>query len=162
MRFINIPCVNPLVLDFDDHHEIDMIINNHDQLDYDDDEEGMITEDGTIINVHEEKGCADYEDEVVDIKEDEFIAKFYQQINLQRQISYLHYSSSPTTLHHTTLHSDACLINIQHTSYKLHHLRPSQIPNPNLSLFFSHCFLFPLYFVKEAIYYCGIFVDLTG
>ncbi|CAL9029106.1 unnamed protein product [Prunus brigantina] len=60
MRLINIPCLNPpLVLDFDDHHEIDMIINNHDQLDYDDDEEGMITEDSTIINVHEEKGCAD-------------------------------------------------------------------------------------------------------
>ncbi|PQM42569.1 hypothetical protein Pyn_16535 [Prunus yedoensis var. nudiflora] len=33
--------------------------------DYDDDAEGMITEDSTIINVHEEKGCADYEDELV-------------------------------------------------------------------------------------------------
>ncbi|KAL6271913.1 hypothetical protein ACE6H2_028824 [Prunus campanulata] len=109
MRFINIPCLNPpLVLDFHDHHEVDMIINNHDQLDDedDDDDEGMITEDGTIINVREEKGCADYEDELVDIKADEFIAKFYQQIKLQRQISYLHYSSS------TTIHSDACSINI--------------------------------------------------
>ncbi|CAN6693639.1 unnamed protein product [Malus baccata var. baccata] len=134
MRFINIPCLNPpLVVDYFDDDQVDMIINNHeDQSEnrrdcyYDDDEDDDSTarqsflikcdedDDGRdIIQDDEEKQVPlspasasnnnnMYEEEEeeleesVDIKADEFIAKFYHQMKLQRQISYLHYTQNLT------------------------------------------------------------------
>ncbi|XP_050376059.1 uncharacterized protein LOC126793551 [Argentina anserina] len=96
MRFI-IPCLNPpLVLQDDDDHLF------HSDKYYDEnggdsdlDENGGDSD--LAITLSEDYNaapysCANYEDEAVDRKADEFIAKFYQQMKLQRQISNIQYN----------------------------------------------------------------------
>ncbi|KAK7392264.1 hypothetical protein VNO78_20696 [Psophocarpus tetragonolobus] len=49
---------------------------------------------------HEYEGCQDRacsEEEGIDTRAEEFIAKFYHQIRLQRQISLLQYNETPTS-----------------------------------------------------------------
>lgn len=106
MRF-NIPCLNPpLVLHDDDDHLFhydhygdegrkSFLTNtdNADDIDIDDDGDDL----DLGITLSDDNGaaaysCANYEDEAVDRKADEFIAKFYQQMKLQRQISNLQYN----------------------------------------------------------------------
>lgn len=81
MRF-NIPCITPQV-DFD----------------YDFDDADCEDYDGarrSFLGYHEEE-CDDQEkvpaeEEEIDLRAEEFIAKFYEQMKLQRQISYLQYT----------------------------------------------------------------------
>lgn len=84
MRF-NIPCLNPPpVLHDDDDNDDD----DDDDLDQDDGHD--LEDQGITLSTQDVYGAAAaYEDEAVDRKADEFIAKFYQQIKLQRQISYI-------------------------------------------------------------------------
>ncbi|KAK9930761.1 hypothetical protein M0R45_027788 [Rubus argutus] len=83
MRF-NFPCLNPPPVLHDDDDDDDDL----DQDDGDDHEDQGITWSTQDVNGE----AAPYEDEAVDRKADEFIAKFYQQIKLQRQISYIQYN----------------------------------------------------------------------
>ncbi|MCD9638778.1 hypothetical protein HAX54_022929 [Datura stramonium] len=91
----NIPCIKPQV-DFDFDFDFDN--------DYDERDDGMYpgNNDGTprkSTEDHEYVSCevSDQEitagagDEAIDIKAEEFIAKFYEQIKLQKQMSYLQY-----------------------------------------------------------------------
>lgn len=81
----HIPCIKPHV-DFDYDFEFDHIDYNyddHEEEEFDDhvkEEEEEEVEEEEVLN----------EDEGIDLKAEEFIAKFYQQMKLQRQISYLH------------------------------------------------------------------------
>lgn len=87
MRFKmpHIPCINPPV-DFDYDFEF------NDGSEVQDKEEGRMSflmgaddqEDGGYGGCDEEEG--------IDVKAEEFIAKFYAQMKLQRQISYLQYN----------------------------------------------------------------------
>ncbi|KAL3625987.1 hypothetical protein CASFOL_029536 [Castilleja foliolosa] len=83
MRFM-IPCIKPhdfdydYDLEFDDDHEND--INYHGIENVKDQEE------------EEEENWECDDDEGIDLKAEEFIAKFYEQMKLQRQISYLKYN----------------------------------------------------------------------
>ncbi|XP_009800453.1 uncharacterized protein [Nicotiana sylvestris] len=102
----NIPCIKPQVdfdFDFDfendrDREEHEMFNGNDDDVPRkcflkcvdDDNEEDSYAS----CEVSEEISCPG--DEAIDVKAEEFIAKFYEQIKLQRQISYLQY-------HETTL-----------------------------------------------------------
>ncbi|XP_010429296.1 PREDICTED: uncharacterized protein LOC104713786 [Camelina sativa] len=81
MRFLLLPCIAPPV-DFDYDFEMDgqdysneVKLYGYDELKY----ESCTEED----DEEEEKG--------VDVRAEEFIAKFYEQIKLQRQVSYLEY-----------------------------------------------------------------------
>ncbi|KAF8394631.1 hypothetical protein HHK36_020845 [Tetracentron sinense] len=91
----NIPCIKPQVdfdfdFDFNSHHEEDFAYNQDarksflrgDERDeyYDGGDDGRDTE---LVS------CGD---EGIDLKAEEFIAKFYDQMKLQRQISYLQYN----------------------------------------------------------------------
>ncbi|KAK7269633.1 hypothetical protein RIF29_22366 [Crotalaria pallida] len=94
MRFSlpHIPCINPHV-DFD--------------YDFNDDEDNVGYDDGrkSALMIQDEEyyhgyeGCqeiaSDEEQEGIDERAEEFIAKFYQQMKLQRQISYLQYHETP-------------------------------------------------------------------
>lgn len=83
MRF-NFPCLNPPPVLHDDD-------DNDDDLDQDDGDD--LEDQGITWSTQDVNGeAAPYEDEAVDRKADEFIAKFYQQIKLQRQISYIQYN----------------------------------------------------------------------
>lgn len=86
MRFHlpHIPCLNPHVGDFDDddngRKSSALIIHDEDQ--YYHGYEGTCQEIG-------------YDEEGIDERAEEFIAKFYKQMKLQRQISYLQYTETP-------------------------------------------------------------------
>ncbi|KAK6941065.1 Protein of unknown function DUF761, plant [Dillenia turbinata] len=86
----NIPCINPPV-DFD----YDFDVNDHDDFAYD---KNKNTRKSSLKGGDEEEEyevCEDVnivEDEGIDLKAEEFIAKFYEQMKLQRQISYLQYN----------------------------------------------------------------------
>lgn len=88
----NIPCIKPQVdfdFDFDNDYERDdeMYPDNHDDAPR---KSFLNTEDEYVsCEVSEEISCTG--DEAIDMKAEEFIAKFYDQIKLQRQISYLQY-----------------------------------------------------------------------
>lgn len=72
----NIPCIKPQV-DFDNEYD--------DEYNNDDGAPRKSVEDEYV-------SCEEIvADEAIDMKAEEFIAKFYQQIKLQRQISYLQY-----------------------------------------------------------------------
>ncbi|XP_055815151.1 uncharacterized protein LOC129884906 [Solanum dulcamara] len=70
----NIPCIKPQVDNNNDDAPRKSFLNTVDQL-----------EDECVSC--EEISC----DEAIDMKAEEFIAKFYEQIKLQRQLSYLQY-----------------------------------------------------------------------
>ncbi|KAL8513396.1 hypothetical protein ACS0TY_012744 [Phlomoides rotata] len=83
-RMPNIPCIKPHV-DFDYDFE------------FDDDEMDNVEERRSFLRgAEEEKPQQEEEvivdDEGIDLKAEEFIAKFYEQMKLQRQISYLQYN----------------------------------------------------------------------
>ncbi|KAL2556610.1 hypothetical protein Fot_01349 [Forsythia ovata] len=79
-----IPCINnPNVLDFDFNDCEEDI-----EMDYDNVVKERFSNGGDDI----ENGC----DEEIDLKAEEFIAKFYAQMKLQRQISYLQYNEMLT------------------------------------------------------------------
>ncbi|KAK6937323.1 Protein of unknown function DUF761, plant [Dillenia turbinata] len=88
----NIPCINPPV-DFD--YNFDFHVNDHADAVYDNNEN---TRKSFLKGGDEEEeyeDCEDVnmvEDEGIDLRAEEFIAKFYEQIKLQRQISYLEYN----------------------------------------------------------------------
>ncbi|KAK4379863.1 hypothetical protein RND71_001725 [Anisodus tanguticus] len=78
----NIPCIKPQV-DFDNDYERDdeMYPNNNDYTHR------------KSLNIEDEYASCEVSegDEAIDMKAEEFIAKFYEQIKLQRQISYIQY-----------------------------------------------------------------------
>ncbi|CAN4112779.1 unnamed protein product [Withania somnifera] len=86
----NIPCIKPQVdFDFDKDYECDDEMY-HDNNDAAPRKSFLNTEDEYVIcEVSEEINCTG--DEAIDLKAEEFIEKFYKQIKLQRQISYLQY-----------------------------------------------------------------------
>lgn len=112
MRFHlpHIPCINPHV-DFDyDFNDDD---GNDDVVEYDDNgrKSAALVVDAGDHHVHEfchgYEGCHDMgsceeeqadadAQEGIDMRAEEFIAKFYQQMRLQRQISLLQYKETPS------------------------------------------------------------------
>ncbi|KAL1339392.1 uncharacterized protein LOC107464889 [Arachis duranensis] len=83
MRFLHlphIPCINPHV-DFDYDFEDDNA--DHDIIGYHNNHQEEWKEDG------------EEQEEGIDKRAEEFIAKFYEQMKLQRQISYLQYNGTP-------------------------------------------------------------------
>ncbi|CAI9105498.1 OLC1v1004429C1 [Oldenlandia corymbosa var. corymbosa] len=102
----NIPCINPAaspIVDF--HYDFSRQPESWD--DYDDYEQQYKGEDQEIVyrksflnnDDDDEDSPEDYgnggeeqEEGGIDMKAEEFIAKFYQQMKLQRQISYLQYT----------------------------------------------------------------------
>ncbi|CAI9774287.1 unnamed protein product [Fraxinus pennsylvanica] len=85
----HIPCINnPQVLDF----EYDFDFNGSEEeieMDYDN---GVEEQYSNGCDGDDENGC----DDEIDLKAEEFIAKFYRQMKLQRQISYLQYNEMLT------------------------------------------------------------------
>ncbi|GAV57019.1 DUF761 domain-containing protein [Cephalotus follicularis] len=93
MRFL-IPCLTPQVdfdYDFDGEEDDDSIY----VYGYDNDKKSFLKvfEDEGEVNGY--KGCEEkgvIEEEGIDSRAEKFIANFYKQMNLQRQISYLEYN----------------------------------------------------------------------
>ncbi|KAK6129438.1 hypothetical protein DH2020_036814 [Rehmannia glutinosa] len=83
MRFKmpHIPCINPPV-DFDYDFEFDDDIY----------EEETCFGGTNFLKGADDEEREENEDEGIDMKAEQFIAKFYEQMKLQRQISYLHYN----------------------------------------------------------------------
>ncbi|XP_019197382.1 PREDICTED: uncharacterized protein LOC109191254 [Ipomoea nil] len=85
-RMPHIPCINPPV-DFDFDFDFDGRSNADadDQIAFSDEYDN---------NADDDHQCCDDDDggEEIDTKAEQFIAKFYEQIKLQRQISYLRYN----------------------------------------------------------------------
>ncbi|XP_028794703.1 uncharacterized protein LOC114750296 [Neltuma alba] len=77
----HIPCINP---------HVDFEYDGDDDLRYDNGEDSD--------EQYRYRECEDDDDQGVDVRAEEFIAKFYQQMKLQRQISYLQYNETPTRL----------------------------------------------------------------
>ncbi|CAA2959936.1 Hypothetical predicted protein [Olea europaea subsp. europaea] len=77
----HIPCINnPQVLDFE--HDFDFNDREEFEMDYD--------------NGVKERFSNGGDDDEIDLKAEEFITKFYEQMKLQRQISYLQYKEMLT------------------------------------------------------------------
>ncbi|KAK1354284.1 Beta-fructofuranosidase, insoluble isoenzyme CWINV6 [Heracleum sosnowskyi] len=102
----NIPCINPAQVDFD----FDFSDANDDGFYYDDiarksflksaeDQEDDEEEEYSGLDV-EVYGDHENEEQTanIDTKAEEFIAKFYEQMKLQRQISYLEYHKPSTSV----------------------------------------------------------------
>ena len=102
----NIPCINPAQVDFD----FDFNDTNDDGFYYDDiarksflrsaeeeeDEEEEYS--GLDVEVYGDQEIEEQEQAAnIDTKAEEFIAKFYEQMKLQRQISYLEYHKTSTS-----------------------------------------------------------------
>lgn len=78
----NIPCINPHPVDFDDDFDAPCARKSFYRGAEEEDEFDFCEEEVESV------GC----DEGIDRKAEEFIAKFYQQMKMQRQISYLQYN----------------------------------------------------------------------
>ncbi|KAK4418079.1 hypothetical protein Salat_2220600 [Sesamum alatum] len=75
----HIPCIKPHVVDF--------------EYDFDyDDHEDHVTNDQDEMSEDEETNESCCDDQGIDLKAEEFIARFYEQMKLQRQVSYLQYN----------------------------------------------------------------------
>ncbi|KAL3348225.1 hypothetical protein AABB24_021738, partial [Solanum stoloniferum] len=83
----NIPCIKPQV-NFDFERDDEMYNDNNN------DDDGALRK--SFLNTEDENvRCKEINcDEAIDMKAEEFIAKFYEQIKLQRQISYIQYLSN--------------------------------------------------------------------
>lgn len=85
----HIPCINPAQVDFND-------FDFNEDNDYDD-----VARKSFLKSADDEEYygydqvC---EDQGIDMKAEEFIAKFYEQMKLQRQISYLEYHDKNLTV----------------------------------------------------------------
>lgn len=82
-----IPCINP-PLDFDYDFDVPDLHSDH-QIEYG--YEG--TQDMELGTAQQQEE----DEEGIDRRAEEFIAKFYEQMKLQRQISYLQYHDTPHT-----------------------------------------------------------------
>lgn len=78
----HIPCIKPHV-DFDYDFEFD-------------DDDDYVKERRSFLKEKQEDDNDD-DDEGIDLKAEEFIANFYEQMKLQRQISYLQYNDNTST-----------------------------------------------------------------
>lgn len=103
MRFHlpHIPCINPHAVDFDyDFNDDDVECENARKsviMDAGEREEEEVYCD---YEGCEEMDCGEEEEQGVDKRAEDFIAKFYQQMKLQRQISLLQYNEQlPTESH---------------------------------------------------------------
>lgn len=88
----HIPCINPPALDFDfDFDGRSNAVDDDDDIVFfnecDDNEKRFIED-----SADDHQCCDDDGGEGIDTKAEQFIAKFYEQIKLQRQISYLRYN----------------------------------------------------------------------
>lgn len=85
-RLPNFPCINPVV-DFDYDFQKDGEDENGNGV-YDNDDDGRRHR---FLKGGLEEDCGEEEEEI-DVKAEKFIAKFYEQMKLQRQTSYLQYT----------------------------------------------------------------------
>lgn len=87
-RFPHIPCINPPKVDFD----YDFALDNDGGL-YNDEESFLKSADEIYYGYGDQEICEEdnHQDRGIDMKAEEFIANFYEQMKLQRQISYLRY-----------------------------------------------------------------------
>ncbi|KAL3827785.1 hypothetical protein ACJIZ3_016587 [Penstemon smallii] len=77
----HIPCIKPQVdFDYDFEFDDDVTINEYDQI--------------CFQRRFSEEDKEEEMKESIDLKADQFIAKFYEQMKLQRQISYLQYNEN--------------------------------------------------------------------
>ncbi|KAF7152984.1 hypothetical protein RHSIM_Rhsim01G0289200 [Rhododendron simsii] len=89
-RLPHIPCINPQV-DFDFNFDDNKELLSRYKYEYD---EGR----KSFSNGGDDENCEVCEDEGIDAKAEQFIAKFYEQMRMQRQVSYLEYNeNSPTS-----------------------------------------------------------------
>eukprot|EP00268_Persea_americana_P031390 TRINITY_DN30526_c0_g1_i1.p1 TRINITY_DN30526_c0_g1~~TRINITY_DN30526_c0_g1_i1.p1 ORF type:complete len:174 (-),score=46.52 TRINITY_DN30526_c0_g1_i1:49-570(-) len=80
----HIPCINPPLVNFEDDEDEKSLYRRSLEEDY----EGG----GDGLNDDNEEGSRQQEgDDEIDNKAEEFIARFYEKMKLQRQISYLQY-----------------------------------------------------------------------
>ncbi|KAF4381979.1 hypothetical protein F8388_014096 [Cannabis sativa] len=108
MRHFHIPCLNPPTVDFDydfDGQDDDVYYrgycknnSNNDDKENDGGRKSFLIKggDGDVNNDDNEFVPYDQE-ENIDTKAEEFITKFYQQMKMQRQISYLQYNNETIT-----------------------------------------------------------------
>lgn len=110
MRFHlpHIPCINPHV-DFDYDFNVDYDDNNNNIVEYDNGRKSLVLDSGDC-NREFYLGCEGCQEilggsceeeregdgEEIDMRAEEFIAKFYKQMRLQRQISLLQYKETPS------------------------------------------------------------------
>lgn len=89
MRFHlpHIPCINPQTSDSD---LFDFDYQSESEYSYYQPRKSFLLKNGEEED--SEQVCEEVEEEGIDVKADEFIAKFYDQLKLQRQISYLEYN----------------------------------------------------------------------
>ncbi|TMW99730.1 hypothetical protein EJD97_002083 [Solanum chilense] len=88
----NIPCIKPQVdFDFDFEREDEMYNDNNNNNDDDAPRKSFLKTECQEDEYMSEEIVASGDDETIDRKADEFIAKFYQQMKLQKQLSYLQY-----------------------------------------------------------------------
>jgi hypothetical protein len=94
----HIPCINP-------HVDFDYDFNDDDIVEYDNGRKSDLVDEGDYdeefyhgVELCEEMGFREevQEGEGIDKRADEFIAKFRQQMRLQRQISLLQYKETPS------------------------------------------------------------------
>ncbi|KAL3348226.1 hypothetical protein AABB24_021739 [Solanum stoloniferum] len=87
----NIPCIKPQV-DFDNDYECeDEMYNDNNNNNDDAPRKSFLKTECQEDEYMSEEIVASGDDEAIDMKAEEFIAKFYEQIKLQKQLSYLQY-----------------------------------------------------------------------
>lgn len=95
MRYFRIPCLNPPQVDFDydfNGEDDDVYYDKYDDCG----RKSFLIKGGDYIVDDDQENSVTYEEEEnIDTRAEEFIAKFYGQIKMQRQISYLQYNETP-------------------------------------------------------------------
>ncbi|PON72427.1 cotton fiber protein [Trema orientale] len=92
MRYFHIPCLNPPPVDFDCEFgdgQDDDVYGAYDK--YECGRKSFLIKGGDCVDQEDDHD----EEENIDTRADEFIAQFYEQIKMQRQISYLQYNETP-------------------------------------------------------------------
>ncbi|KAL0435947.1 UNVERIFIED_CONTAM: hypothetical protein Sradi_0302600 [Sesamum radiatum] len=91
----HIPCIKPQV-DFDydfDYDDDEDVANDQDEMSCgSSDHERRRLSFLKDVEEEEETTNESCDDEEIDLKAEEFIARFYEQMKLQRQVSYLQYN----------------------------------------------------------------------
>ncbi|KAL0459743.1 UNVERIFIED_CONTAM: hypothetical protein Slati_0601500 [Sesamum latifolium] len=92
----HIPCIKPQVdfdYDFDYDDDDEDVKNDQDEMSSDHERRRLsFLKDVEEDEEEEETTKESCDDEEIDLKAEEFIARFYEQMKLQRQISYLQYN----------------------------------------------------------------------